>query len=222
MFHGFSRILGPGALAKRQLENPQQDDRPEIHPWNFTETLLLLSRQCGNGMIVNSNYGSFPHFPHFLLSTVRKSQGKASFLKWAWAWWDNVEYIQLKVEPLSSFRVSRGLFMRSWWFIQPVVAHWHIDSPSIPHLCSLHPHFLPRKQACLSESVQQDLGRLTGWRRWFRWFQLTKTQCQMEGAIKGMWGTNEVTKSRDYSWLVVGPPLWKIWVRQLGWLATQY
>ena len=25
----------------------------------------------------------------------------------------------------------------------------------------------------------------------------------------------------DY-WLVVGPPLWKIWVRQLGWLATQY
>ena len=23
-------------------------------------------------------------------------------------------------------------------------------------------------------------------------------------------------------WLVVGPPLWKIWVRQLGWLATQY
>ena len=24
------------------------------------------------------------------------------------------------------------------------------------------------------------------------------------------------------NWLVVGPPLWKIWVRQLGWLATQY
>ena len=23
-------------------------------------------------------------------------------------------------------------------------------------------------------------------------------------------------------WLVVGPPLWKIWVRQLGWLDTQY
>ena len=23
-------------------------------------------------------------------------------------------------------------------------------------------------------------------------------------------------------WLVVGPPLWKIWVRHLGWLATQY
>ena len=23
-------------------------------------------------------------------------------------------------------------------------------------------------------------------------------------------------------WLVVGPPLWKIWVRQLGWLETQY
>ena len=23
-------------------------------------------------------------------------------------------------------------------------------------------------------------------------------------------------------WLVVRPPLWKIWVRQLGWLATQY
>ena len=27
---------------------------------------------------------------------------------------------------------------------------------------------------------------------------------------------------RMYYWLVVGPPLWKIWVRQLGWLATQY
>ena len=26
----------------------------------------------------------------------------------------------------------------------------------------------------------------------------------------------------DLFWLVVGPPLWKIWVRQLGWLATQY
>ena len=26
----------------------------------------------------------------------------------------------------------------------------------------------------------------------------------------------------NISWLVVGPPLWKIWVRQLGWLATQY
>ena len=26
----------------------------------------------------------------------------------------------------------------------------------------------------------------------------------------------------DHIWLVVGPPLWKIWVRQLGWLATQY
>ena len=25
-----------------------------------------------------------------------------------------------------------------------------------------------------------------------------------------------------YYWLVVGPPLWKIWVRQLGWLETQY
>ena len=25
-----------------------------------------------------------------------------------------------------------------------------------------------------------------------------------------------------FHWLVVGPPLWKIWVRQLGWLATQY
>ena len=23
-------------------------------------------------------------------------------------------------------------------------------------------------------------------------------------------------------WLVVGPPLWKIWVRELGWLETQY
>ena len=25
-----------------------------------------------------------------------------------------------------------------------------------------------------------------------------------------------------YYWLVVQPPLWKIWVRQLGWLETQY
>ena len=24
------------------------------------------------------------------------------------------------------------------------------------------------------------------------------------------------------TWLVVGPPLWKIWFRQLGWLATQF
>ena len=31
------------------------------------------------------------------------------------------------------------------------------------------------------------------------------------------WNINE-----NHGWLVVGPPLWKIWVRQLGWLATQY
>ena len=28
--------------------------------------------------------------------------------------------------------------------------------------------------------------------------------------------------SEKPNWLVVGPPLWKIWVRQLGWLETQY
>ena len=27
---------------------------------------------------------------------------------------------------------------------------------------------------------------------------------------------------KTFNWLVLGPPLWKIWVRQLGWLATQY
>ena len=27
---------------------------------------------------------------------------------------------------------------------------------------------------------------------------------------------------RDSNWLVVGPPLWKIWVRQLGWWNSQY
>ena len=29
-------------------------------------------------------------------------------------------------------------------------------------------------------------------------------------------------KISNPTWLVVGPPLWKIWVRQLGWLETQY
>ena len=29
-------------------------------------------------------------------------------------------------------------------------------------------------------------------------------------------------RNDNISWLVVGPPLWKIWVRQLGWLDTQY
>ena len=32
------------------------------------------------------------------------------------------------------------------------------------------------------------------------------------------WGN----KSLDLFWLVVGPPLWKIWVRQLGWWDSQY
>ena len=29
-------------------------------------------------------------------------------------------------------------------------------------------------------------------------------------------------RATPHYWLVVGPPLWKIWVSQLGWLATQY
>ena len=154
MFHGFSRILGPGALAKRQLENPQQDDRPEIHPWNFTETLLLLSRQCGNGMIVNSNYGSFPHFPHFLLSTVRKSQGKASFLKWAWAWWDNVEYIYSSKWSRFRVSVSRGVFLcdpgglfNQWWPTGSSIPHrFHIFAACIRIFCR------ENKLACLNLS----------------------------------------------------------------------
>ena len=32
----------------------------------------------------------------------------------------------------------------------------------------------------------------------------------------------KITQQGVGIWLVVGPPLWKIWVRQLGWLATQY
>ena len=30
-----------------------------------------------------------------------------------------------------------------------------------------------------------------------------------------------IPNTRTHHWLVVGPPLWKIWLRQLGWLATQ-
>ena len=32
----------------------------------------------------------------------------------------------------------------------------------------------------------------------------------------------DINSSRHIIWLVGGPPLWKIWVRQLGWLDTQY
>ena len=35
------------------------------------------------------------------------------------------------------------------------------------------------------------------------------------------YSTTHVDDELIIMWLVVGPPLWKIWVRQLGWLATQ-
>ena len=34
--------------------------------------------------------------------------------------------------------------------------------------------------------------------------------------------TYYVINQQSRIWLVVRPPLWKIWVRQLGWLETQY
>ena len=41
-------------------------------------------------------------------------------------------------------------------------------------------------------------------------------------SIHRTWWCSVVMVSWQKYWLVVGPPLWKIWVRQLGWLDTQY
>ena len=44
-------------------------------------------------------------------------------------------------------------------------------------------------------------------------------------SISQVWASTNHTKLQHIDqcqWLVVGPPLWKIWLRQLGWLETQY
>ena len=40
--------------------------------------------------------------------------------------------------------------------------------------------------------------------------------------VDSMGPTNKRNKRIEHVWLVVGPPLWKIWVRQLGWWHSQY
>ena len=37
-----------------------------------------------------------------------------------------------------------------------------------------------------------------------------------------IWSSSNLYKSMKYNWLLVYQPLWKIWVRQLGWWHSQY
>ena len=56
--------------------------------------------------------------------------------------------------------------------------------------------------------------------QFFEW--MNPLQKSHENPLDGPNAGNSHWKSCDLIWLVVGPPLWKIWVRQSGWWNSQY
>ena len=63
--------------------------------------------------------------------------------------------------------------------------------------------------------------------RWIWIVSWTVIRIRWAGPVNSRWrpchvgGARTSINDRTQSWLVVGPPLWKIWVRQLGCLETQ-
>ena len=107
----------------------------------------------------------------------------------------SITFLCLMIQPMK---------LDSWWF----------DAHIIPdERSTLEPRiFSPLHFSILWDLHNFTRAQLHSFTRTGSWWKLPRSAISI----------NYQHQLSNFIWLVVGPPLWKIWVRQLGWWNSQY